>query len=71
LTRSGSTSTVAPRESASAPAGEHPDDMSLDAPPAPLHIELSDHRLGQLVRVELASMGKLHNPNRDKLDDGN
>jgi hypothetical protein len=35
LTRSGSTRTPATAETAAASAGEHPDDMSLDAPPAP------------------------------------
>jgi hypothetical protein len=35
LTRSASTGTGAIAESAAAPAGGHPDDMSLDAPPAP------------------------------------
>ena len=35
-----------------------------------LSVELSHHRCGQLVRVELALTGKLHNPNRDKFGDG-
>ena len=36
----------------------------------PLPVELRRHRLGQLVRVELAGLCKLHNPNRDKLRNG-
>src|ERR1700759_4707753 len=36
LTRSCPSSTVAIAELAAASAGEYPDDMSLDAPPAPL-----------------------------------
>jgi hypothetical protein len=44
--------------------------MSLDSPPSPLHVELSQHFLGQLIRVELASTGKLYDPDRYKLDNG-
>jgi hypothetical protein len=35
LTRRGSSSTVGAAETAAAPAGEYPDDMSQDAPPSP------------------------------------
>jgi hypothetical protein len=36
----------------------------------PLRAELSHHRLGHLVRVELATIGELQNPDRDDLDNG-
>jgi hypothetical protein len=42
----------------------------MDAPASPLHVELSQHFLGQLIRIELAVAGKLHNPDRHKLDNG-
>jgi hypothetical protein len=35
-----------------------------------LPVELSQHCLGQLVRVELAGTGKLHNPYCHKISDG-
>jgi hypothetical protein len=46
------------------------DDMSLVAPPSPLYIELSYHRLGDLIGIELAVTRELHNPDGDKLDNG-
>jgi hypothetical protein len=37
---------------------------------SPLRAELSHHLLGHLVGVELATIGKLQNPDRDELDNG-
>jgi hypothetical protein len=45
--------------------------MSTVAPPSPLPVELSQHSVGELVRVELAGKGKLHNPYCHKISDGN
>jgi hypothetical protein len=45
-------------------------DMSLVAQPSPLHIELSYHRLGELIGVELSAKREFHNPDGDKLDKG-
>jgi hypothetical protein len=36
-----------------------------------LPLELTQHRVGELVWVELAGMGKLNNSNRHKVSDGN
>jgi hypothetical protein len=45
--------------------------MSTVAPPSPLPVELSQHSVGELVRVELAGKGTLHNPYCHKISDGN
>jgi hypothetical protein len=42
--------------------------MSRSAPPSPQHLKLGQHCFGDLVRVELAGKGKLHNPDRHELE---
>jgi hypothetical protein len=51
--------------------GAHADYIGLRASAVSVTgAELSHHRRGQLVGVELATIGKLQNPDRDELDNG-